>query len=771
MKPHTAPLPERLVLPTAPGRPLPASLREDFERFFEADLSAVRLHVGPEAAALGARAFTDGARIFLSPAVGRLESVSARFLLAHELTHVLQQRMGRVPLPEAGEACLVHLPELEAEAETQALRWFLGAPGASLQRRALSARRCSSATGLAVQCRIEFLNNLGDLNETVFQKLRQIYQRLGEQRFSWTQRDVTEALEDLRRSVIDYGQVDLNEEQHLAMLYHHVKQARTARSNIDALIKWSSRESDERLKQLYQSRTWRWVDHLGKHSIPRDSLYKLILIGYGSSAAYYLNSLGPTYDHSESLLIGKADPWDTGSQSGRGQGYINHQSHQISQWGGTVPTFSSDYMDRQEFANQNAAVIERARAHGLEHRNNHIRAIRWIDREQTLFEVELDSGVKVYSEQVIVCMGAGPHIRAEQTSNVKLKSPNLGDRVVDLDTFMRTFPPDAGAQPNVSVVVHGPNAGIDAVERARELDFYVYWFIRNTAPVFLSGNQLQHATKVNNPALHKVELLRVSTVDIRRQSPHKLSVSYATRAPNGRAETVTISADYYVVALGQDCFAPGAVGNVLDVEILAALEPLPDINQIYAPAMKAAKAGTRVAQQVKVETVLGLQTPGSGFNRGLRVVGAAAYALVDLRLDDADVTGRIPGNKLEAVRRLQIPDADGFTIKDKMMLQTVTEVSSVVLPAQLGTVKSSVGAIHSAMPRYVTRGAGFSTDNRTMLMTYVTINYPNLSPSMASWFVDQIIKNRRNEHFPLGYVRMAERVWQAALKIQNDKKG
>ena len=72
------------------GQPLPASERAFFEPRFGRDFSNVRLHSGPAAGELArsvhARAFTLGDSIVLGA------GESGRRLLAHELTHVVQQR-------------------------------------------------------------------------------------------------------------------------------------------------------------------------------------------------------------------------------------------------------------------------------------------------------------------------------------------------------------------------------------------------------------------------------------------------------------------------------------------------------------------------------------------------------------------------------------------------------------------------------------------------------------------------------------------------------
>lgn len=78
------------------GQPLSPPLRGMFEPRFGHDFSAVRVHNGATAAqltrAVGARAFTIGRDIVFGNGEYAPESDQGRHLLAHELTHVVQQR-------------------------------------------------------------------------------------------------------------------------------------------------------------------------------------------------------------------------------------------------------------------------------------------------------------------------------------------------------------------------------------------------------------------------------------------------------------------------------------------------------------------------------------------------------------------------------------------------------------------------------------------------------------------------------------------------------
>ncbi|MCL4504862.1 MAG: DUF4157 domain-containing protein [Chloroflexi bacterium] len=77
------------------GESLPAGTRAFMESRFGADFGKVRLHKGPAAAmlnrAINAQAFTHGQDIYLGEGRNDLNSGEGKRLLAHELTHTIQQ--------------------------------------------------------------------------------------------------------------------------------------------------------------------------------------------------------------------------------------------------------------------------------------------------------------------------------------------------------------------------------------------------------------------------------------------------------------------------------------------------------------------------------------------------------------------------------------------------------------------------------------------------------------------------------------------------------
>jgi hypothetical protein len=120
------------------GRPLPDDVRSSMEGFFGADFADVRVHVGPEAPSIGALAFTVGSKLYFAPGQYNPNSPQGLALLGHELTHVVQQRQGRVRNPFGGGLAIVQDPLLEAEADRMgqraATRSFMRHPPAQCAR-------------------------------------------------------------------------------------------------------------------------------------------------------------------------------------------------------------------------------------------------------------------------------------------------------------------------------------------------------------------------------------------------------------------------------------------------------------------------------------------------------------------------------------------------------------------------------------------------------------------------------------------------------------
>ena len=116
-----APAVQRSSVPAvlrASGKPMPDALRTEMETRLGANFSTVRIHSDPaaerSAMAVDARAYTSGEHIVGGP--GALD----RPTIAHELTHVLQQRSGPVAGNDHGDGLRVSDPSDRFEREADA---------------------------------------------------------------------------------------------------------------------------------------------------------------------------------------------------------------------------------------------------------------------------------------------------------------------------------------------------------------------------------------------------------------------------------------------------------------------------------------------------------------------------------------------------------------------------------------------------------------------------------------------------------------------------
>jgi Zn-dependent peptidase ImmA (M78 family) len=123
-----APLSVHRVL-NSPGQALPSTTLDYMESLFGQGLGHVRVHTGSQARqsvrAVGARAYTVGSDVVLGdsePSIARLED---RAVLAHELTHVVQQR-GDATRSAGGKLAIARQSDpLESQAQ-QVAKLFAG---------------------------------------------------------------------------------------------------------------------------------------------------------------------------------------------------------------------------------------------------------------------------------------------------------------------------------------------------------------------------------------------------------------------------------------------------------------------------------------------------------------------------------------------------------------------------------------------------------------------------------------------------------------------
>ncbi|MFE0582654.1 DUF4157 domain-containing protein [Streptomyces sp. NPDC058874] len=135
----------------APGRPLDDATRADMEARLGADFSDVRIHdngaAKASAAEVGARAYTSGSHVVIGAGGGDQHT------LAHELTHVIQQRRGPVAGTDNGAGLKVSDPSdrFEREAEANASRVMTPGHRAATDVQRQAAPTASAGSRPAVQ--------------------------------------------------------------------------------------------------------------------------------------------------------------------------------------------------------------------------------------------------------------------------------------------------------------------------------------------------------------------------------------------------------------------------------------------------------------------------------------------------------------------------------------------------------------------------------------------------------------------------------------------
>lgn len=135
------------VVSSGGGSPLDASTRADMETRFGQDFSDVRVHTDgaahESAKSVNAQAYTVGSNIVFQRDKYDPSSAGGQHMLAHELTHVVQQRSGPVEGTDAGGGVKVSDPSdrFEREAVANADR-LMSAPAP-----APAVQRCEDGSG------------------------------------------------------------------------------------------------------------------------------------------------------------------------------------------------------------------------------------------------------------------------------------------------------------------------------------------------------------------------------------------------------------------------------------------------------------------------------------------------------------------------------------------------------------------------------------------------------------------------------------------------
>ena len=379
-------------------------------------------------------------------------------------------------------------------------------------------------------------------------------------------------------------------------------------------------------------------------------VYDLIVIGAGSSAAYYLGTLRDYNLKADSqtvkiLVIGKADPWAgaRGYQQGTYAQNINQSQQMAAHRTGSTAPMSKDARDRKDWANQNDLIIKAVTGRGPV--NEEVLQITKVvppvtgaaTAQPEVFCIKTREGAELYyARRVVIATGAGIEDDKHSYHNVPAEvttfrsQSGTGDKYcMDLDVFMREIRKNPGNS-SKKVVILGPAAGTDAVMQAGTVGFRpenVYWFMTTWNTSGLINVMDAPGRFTREQSTNRIVVVKRNSTSITLAGSQIKVAFQQEQQENGlKNAPQPLLVDYYVYAIGQDqkSALTGKADDMqqaksfLSGDLLQNLEPLYDVNQQLAEFGSGSAA---------YQHVTGLQLKGSTSKDGMLVIGSAAYQI------------------------------------------------------------------------------------------------------------------------------------------------
>ena len=448
---------------------------------------------------------------------------------------------------------------------------------------------------------------------------------------------VRKGLARLENSAEDYGTFVVDSDQDLALLYYEMLKH-------DVAPKERAPDNEIAASQAKQrGPTSQWT--MDKLTTPGPSrTYELALLGTGASVAYWITTHKHEIDRSETVVIGKKQPW----AGERGPGVINHPEHMVTALRDEVGLGDEKLFDRARFSEIVRQVIEENVDH---ERDATIETITKIKTDGGYFyEIAIDlSGekLKYYARRVVAGLGIGGHAPPRPREGEQGAQQPLDGRAMDMDEFQRRAEDIAKASPGATVVITGPNAGIDVVKTAIELGFEINWVTGSGRPGFLPGTDNELVEREYD-LCEKGKKSKIARIIKARGYLATQNPAYDEQATQGfkskpivvDMQDLTIFADYYVWAMGPSLEQTKKVFKDL------ALEPTYDVNrQFERPGLEEAPIA-----------VVGLQArrADGADTSSLEIVGGAAFRLAETvaygGIADGLATARDATNKAHGLR-------------------------------------------------------------------------------------------------------------------------
>ncbi|MEW6497346.1 MAG: DUF4157 domain-containing protein [Cyanobacteriota bacterium] len=786
------------------GQPLAQSIREPMEQAFGADFSGVKIHTDAQShlmnQSIQAKAFTTGKNIFFRQGAYEPGSRGGQELLAHELTHVVQQN------------------------------------GDAVQRKV--AYENPSTT---------FIHQVKEVLKTKLVEKRKIFKEEDQSVLDtiltteFYGGKLFEALSRLSYDEQDYGTFDLNNEQHLMLLFYEIKKHLTV-----SLAKVNPTEESEKENQAAKNKTKEQEEYFAKSPNP-GLTFETAFLGAGAATAYYLTTMGGSVDPYTTIVIGPTQPW----AEERGPGVINHPMHMIDALRQEVGLSDESLAPREKFSEIVEEVIDKYVIH---RRFNKIEKVTKItNQKETYYQIEADNGVTYYAKKVVASLGIGPHITPQGQTPLK---KNEEEHAMNMDKFQNHAPiikSKVERPQDITVVISGGNAAIDSVMTSIQNGFTIIWVTGSQRPALLPGTDNETVEEEYDKVMRK-EASKISRVI-------KTYAQIAEENPNAAegkpiivktSEGEEIPADYFVYAMGPDI---SKVKAVFDKEtVLNKLVPTYDKNRQFGDDGLSAVVGLEVENQSKNDKTSLEIIGGSAF----RMAGGVKYdymlrqmhlfvqvfdhmtklqgiftslgeSLVDNNVYSQVITGmgeasqaaqeyqskaigdlnniqsakqssnmpdiaaapnfssivskitslKVSKNLEEVCQKYlsnirfvenyakmlagyaasvheyfkkqeeakqkgeRLRDPDPRTAAAQMGRVIETLPLNIAVNDQLTPTRSQIEATQAFVPRYASEDVNFATDSGTVLSIYISVNFPNLSNQQVDEWVDRIIRWRR----------------------------
>lgn len=387
-----------------------------------------------------------------------------------------------------------------------------------------------------------------------------------------------------------------------------------------------------------------------------DDPFDLIVIGRGSAAAYFLQSMPTRYKSFKDskpvdlsiLVIGEADPWAgaRGYVKGTYGQNINQAKQVLGRSTGSTAPISQGPQDRQEWANENEqilAAIANEVVTGIVTKVSKTGKLTVTDPQ--VFKVEARSTPKAeyFARKIVIATGGGIESPDNGHKDYHAVIPEVqavinSPAVMNLDAFMKK--PRHEHKTSNKIAILGPTAGTDAVMQAGTLGYSAantYWLMRSKPNTggFLNvypgndGPSRQQITNIIESSKKRILAYTDTTLKLTAQSNQiQIACDPVSDSP---LKDKQVLVDVFVYSTGQTASntltAPptdptAKASAILDGSLMALLEPIYDVNQRLA---RQGDSNSSPHSSGPWQHVTGVQLQDSNSESGLMIIGAASF--------------------------------------------------------------------------------------------------------------------------------------------------